>query len=745
MDYFFDKLSDRINASQDRGAGRDYEQSSQSQTAAPAVDNSELEKIIDERLALFRDQIVEDLKTSVVKSVNDSNSMYVEMITHSNDEGNTARLSATEEIMSALASTKNDLSDAISMNGHATKEELTEIITRLQDEYLTREDLIDSVAERMSASEEIMSALASTKNDLSDAINSGNYAVQESLTEIIAKQSQQSRLPEEVVSEIAEEVAYRVRQDQGAPISEEGIAEAVAAALAVSLRAPASKEEIAGEVADTLAETLDSHKLEISEIAEAVAEKVREDRTEPVSKEEIAQVVEEIVRENRTEPVSREEIARVVEEIVRENRTEPVSKEDIAAAVAADMAVTLAAQRLEISEIAEAVAGKVRENQIIPVSEEEIARILSEKIRENRVEPVSKEEIAQIVEEKVQENKVIPVSKEEIAGVVEEIVRENRTEPVSKEEIARVVEEIVRENRTEPVSKEDIAAAVAADMAVTLAAQKLEISDIAEAVAGKVRENQIVPVSEEEIARILSEKIRENRIEPVSKEEIAQIVEEKVQENKVIPVSKEEIAGVVEEKIQANKVVPVSKDEIARVVDEKIREYKSDILAALSVAKNELSDNIIAGFEKEDAGVAGAVNASGSAVKQELTETINRSTEELSDHMHKESVKVYKNVQAVLEESFRTQNEKMDADAASRDQNLRNVLDVSINSALKDNLRDESENTKKIVNDTVSSLLNTNTGEKLSSIKGMLLALICMLGINLLGIIVILLWIFQVI
>ena len=674
MDYFFDKLSDRINASQDRGSGRDYEQGAQAQAAA--VDNSELERIIDERLALYKEQIVEEIKSGVAQSVSDSNAMCVEMISQSAQEGNTARLSATEEIMAALVSTKNDISDAVSMNGHTTKEDLTELITGIKEEYLTRDELID---------------------------------------EIMAKQSSQAQLSEDVISDIADEVAHRVRQEQGAPVSEEGIAEAVAAALAVSMAAPASKEEIADEVAAVLSSTLDSHKLEISEIADAVAEKVREDQAVPVSKEEIAQIVAEKIQEYKEDPISKEEIAQIVESKILENKTAPVSKEDIATAVAADMAVTLAAQKLEISDIADAVAEKVRENQAVPVSEEEIARILSEKLRENRIEPVSKEEIAQIVAEKIQENKETTVS------------------------------------------KEDIAAAVAADMAVTLAAQKLEISDIADAVAIKVRENQAVPVSEEEIARILSEKLRENRVEPVSKEEIAEAVSAKLQENKETPISKEEIAQIVESKIQENKETPVSKEEIVSAVENVVSAKlsamphlsKTDIVTAMTVAwasnKTDIVDSVNEGFEKADIGVAKVVDSAGADVKQELTEKIDRTSEELSDHVHKECVKVYKNVQAVLEEGLQHQKEEIDADAASREKNLRDIVDVSINTALRDNQKSENDNTKNIINDTVSSLLNTNTGEKLSTIKNMMLAIICMLGINLLGILVIILWIFQII
>ena len=653
MDYFFDKLSDRINASQDRGSGRDYEQGAQAQAAA--VDNSELERIIDERLALYKEQIVEEIKSGVAQSVSDSNAMCVEMISQSAHEGNTARLSATEEIMAALVSTKNDISDAVSMNGHTTKEDLTELITGIKEEYLTRDELID---------------------------------------EIMAKQSSQAQLSEDVISDIADEVAHRVRQDQGAPVSEEGIAEAVAAALAVSMAAPASKEEIADEVADVLSSTLDSHKLDISEIADAVAMKVRENqavpvsedeiarilseklqenRTEPVSKEEIAQIVAEKIQEYKEAPISKEEIAQIVESKILENKTAPVSKEDIAAAVAADMAVTLAAQKLEISDIADAVAIKVRENQAVPVSEEEIARILSEKLRENRVEPVS---------------------------------------------------------------KEDIAAAVAADMAVTLAAQKLEVSDIAEAVAKRVQADQAAPVSKEEIAQAVSAKLQENKETPISKEEIAQIVESKIQENKETPVSKEELVSAVENVVSAKlSAMP--------------HLSKTDIVTAMTVAwasnKTDIVDSVNEGFEKADIGVAKVVDAAGSDVKQELTEKIDRTSEELSDHVHKECVKVYKNVQAVLEEGLQHQKEEIDADAASREKNLRDIVDVSINTALRDNQKSESDNTKNIINDTVSSLLNTNTGEKLSTIKNMMLAIICLLGINLLGILVIILWIFQII
>ena len=589
MDYFFDKLSDRINASQDRGSGRDYEQGAQAQAAA--VDNSELERIIDERLALYKEQIVEEIKSGVAQSVSDSNAMCVEMISQSAQEGNTARLSATEEIMAALVSTKNDISDAVSMNGHTTKEDLTELITGIKEEYLTRDELID---------------------------------------EIMAKQSSQAQLSEDVISDIADEVAHRVRQEQGAPVSEEGIAEAVAAALAVSMAAPASKEEIADEVAAVLSSTLDSHKLEISEIADAVAEKVREDQAVPVSKEEIAQIVAEKIQEYKEDPISKEEIAQIVESKILENKTAPVSKEDIAAAVAADMAVTLASQKLEISDIADAVAEKVRENQAVPVSEEEIARILSEKLRENRVEPVSKEEIAQAVSAKLQENKETPISKEEIA----------------------------------------------------------------------------------------------------------QIVESKIQENKETPVSKEEIVSAVENVVSAKlSAMP--------------HLSKTDIVTAMTVAwasnKTDIVDSVNEGFEKADIGVAKVVDSAGADVKQELTEKIDRTSEELSDHVHKECVKVYKNVQAVLEEGLQHQKEEIDADAASREKNLRDIVDVSINTALRDNQKSENDNTKNIINDTVSSLLNTNTGEKLSTIKNMMLAIICMLGINLLGILVIILWIFQII
>jgi len=589
MDYFFDKLSDRINASQDRGSGRDYEQGAQAQAAA--VDNSELERIIDERLALYKEQIVEEIKSGVAQSVSDFNAMCVEMISQSAQEGNTARLSATEEIMAALVSTKNDISDAVSMNGHTTKEDLTELITGIKEEYLTRDELID---------------------------------------EIMAKQSSQAQLSEDVISDIADEVAHRVRQEQGAPVSEEGIAEAVAAALAVSMAAPASKEEIADEVAAVLSSTLDSHKLEISEIADAVAEKVREDQAVPVSKEEIAQIVAEKIQEYKEDPISKEEIAQIVESKILENKTAPVSKEDIAAAVAADMAVTLAAQKLEISDIADAVAEKVRENQAVPVSEEEIARILSEKLRENRVEPVSKEEIAEAVSAKLQETKETPISKEEIA----------------------------------------------------------------------------------------------------------QIVESKIQENKETPVSKEEIVSAVENVVSAKlSAMP--------------HLSKTDIVTAMTVAwasnKTDIVDSVNEGFEKADIGVAKVVDSAGADVKQELTEKIDRTSEELSDHVHKECVKVYKNVQAVLEEGLQHQKEEIDADAASREKNLRDIVDVSINTALRDNQKSENDNTKNIINDTVSSLLNTNTGEKLSTIKNMMLAIICMLGINLLGILVIILWIFQII
>ena len=653
MDYFFDKLSDRINASQDRGSGRDYEQGAQAQAAA--VDNSELERIIDERLALYKEQIVEEIKSGVAQSVSDSNAMCVEMISQSAHEGNTARLSATEEIMAALVSTKNDISDAVSMNGHTTKEDLTELITGIKEEYLTRDELID---------------------------------------EIMAKQSSQAQLSEDVISDIADEVAHRVRQEQGAPVSEEGIAEAVAAALAVSMAAPASKEEIADEVADVLSSTLDSHKLDISEIADAVAMKVRENQAVPVSEDEIARILSEKLQENRTEPVSKEEIAQIVESKILENKTAPVSKEDIAAAVAADMAVTLAAQKLEISDIAEAVAKRVQADQTAPVSKEEIAEIVSQKLSENKETPISKEEIAQIVAEKIQENK------------------------------------------TAPVSKEDIAAAVAADMAVTLAAQKLEISDIAEAVAKRVKADQAAPVSKEEIAQAVSAKLQENKETPISKEEIAQIVESKIQENKETPVSKEELVSAVENVVSAKlSAMP--------------HLSKTDIVTAMTVAwasnKTDIVDSVNEGFEKADIGVAKVVDAAGSDVKQELTEKIDRTSEELSDHVHKECVKVYKNVQAVLEEGLQHQKEEIDADAASREKNLRDIVDVSINTALRDNQKSESDNTKNIINDTVSSLLNTNTGEKLSTIKNMMLAIICLLGINLLGILVIILWIFQII
>ena len=294
-------------------------------------------------------------------------------------------------------------------------------------------------------------------------------------------------------------------------------------------------------------------------------------------------------------------------------------------------------------------------------------------------------------------------------------------------------------------------------MAVTLAAQKLEISDIADAVAIKVRENQAVPVSEEEIARILSEKLRENRVEPVSKEEIAQAVSAKLQENKETPISKEEIAQIVESKIQENKETPVSKEEIVSAVENVVSAKlsamphlsKTDIVTAMTVAwasnKTDIVDSVNEGFEKADIGVAKVVDSAGADVKQELTEKIDRTSEELSDHVHKECVKVYKNVQAVLEEGLQHQKEEIDADAASREKNLRDIVDVSINTALRDNQKSENDNTKNIINDTVSSLLNTNTGEKLSTIKNMMLAIICMLGINLLGILVIILWIFQII
>lgn len=112
MDNFMDKLVERINS---QGAVRsqsmmgDPRGTRSSKTQMDAIESSMTKK-----LAEFEEKLAQTFAENVTAAVNESNARYVEMITKYRDENYESRLSATEELMAAQASSRESTIESVS-------------------------------------------------------------------------------------------------------------------------------------------------------------------------------------------------------------------------------------------------------------------------------------------------------------------------------------------------------------------------------------------------------------------------------------------------------------------------------------------------------------------------------------------------------------------------------------------------------------------------------------------------------
>lgn len=106
MDNFMDKLVERINS---QGSVRTQSMMGNDHKREKAANKEQLEQMenrMTERLADFEDKLAKTFADNVVEAVKESNARYVEMMTQYKQDNDEGRLSANEELMAALASSR---------------------------------------------------------------------------------------------------------------------------------------------------------------------------------------------------------------------------------------------------------------------------------------------------------------------------------------------------------------------------------------------------------------------------------------------------------------------------------------------------------------------------------------------------------------------------------------------------------------------------------------------------------------
>ncbi len=111
MDNFMDKLVERINS---QGAVRSQSMMGDPRSAKSSKTQMDaLESSMTKKLAEFEEKLAQTFAENVTSAVNESNARYVEMITKYRDENYESRLSATEEMMAAQASSRETTIESV--------------------------------------------------------------------------------------------------------------------------------------------------------------------------------------------------------------------------------------------------------------------------------------------------------------------------------------------------------------------------------------------------------------------------------------------------------------------------------------------------------------------------------------------------------------------------------------------------------------------------------------------------------
>ncbi|MBE7077482.1 MAG: hypothetical protein E7377_02115, partial [Clostridiales bacterium] len=214
-------------------------------------------------------------------------------------------------------------------------------------------------------------------------------------------------------------------------------------------------EEVAQFVAEEVAHTVAEEVVEepAEEIIEEVVEEVVEEPVEEVVEEVVEEPVEEVVEEV-TEEVVEEPVEKVVEEVTEEVVEEPV--EEVVEEVVEEPVEEVVEEVVEepVEEVVEAVTDEVVEEPV-----EEVVEEVTEEIVEEPVEEVVEEVTEEIVEEPVEEV-VEEIVEEPVEEVIEEVVEEpveevveEVTEEIVEEPVEEVVEEVTEEIVEEPVEE----------------------------------------------------------------------------------------------------------------------------------------------------------------------------------------------------------------------------------------------------------------------------------------------------
>ena len=582
MDHFFDKLTDKINTSRSmRSAVYTDGVAEEEQSApvpAPAIDMDELESRITSVMDDFRTELTELIDRRVADSIKESNALMAELMSAYREENESNRLSATEELMSALASTKDDMTSTVTRTNFSAKEEFAEIISTY-----TR-----------SLGEELMSALASSKDDLSDTVMSRTFNAKEEFTEVVANDTRALR---EDLTELLDREADRLRSEIAALIG-------------------AERSTIKDEISVLMVGDQVNLKNQVTEL-------ITEDRRQ------LRDELSDIVAIDRSG--LKEDLSRMVAE------SGEVLREESAFGSAA-LKEEVAALKGEITAGNAAVGASVRE--AVDSGNAELRKEIAAR-----------------------------------NGAVREAIDSGNA--ALKEEVASLKGEIT--------------------------AGSASVRDAVD--SGNVALNKAVSDSNSALNKAISE----------SNSALNQTIADS---NEALKIALS--AVIKDDMVRMSKDIS---DVVRRILDESHAESQSDS------------------------------ERSASLIRQELEGGLDERRSAIEEHVHRECVKVYKNVQASTQEMVeKALSEHQEAitsmvETTVRGQNetLRSNIQGNMVQVMQNAFKSESENQKKLVTEALQSVMGPGGTGSVEGMRKLIYFILFLLAANLVGVVVILLWIFMII
>ncbi len=273
--------------------------------------------------------------------------------------------------------------------------------------------------------------------------------------------------------------------------------------------------------------------------------------------------------------------------------------------------------------------------------------------------------------------------------------------------------------------------------------------------------SQLISTNKSETQEALAELIKSDRAR--TQEELAQLISTDKSETQeaLAELIKSDRARTQEELAQLiSSDTSGIRQQLEALIDEKNRALREEFSALLKDDLARTSKDISDLVRKySDDGAAeresylDRSNELGRSIQEGVRSDISAQKDELAEHMHRESVKVYKNVQASTQESINqaleTGKEELRSmvETTVRGQNeaLRSGIQGNMVQVLQNAFKSEAENTKNIVKDAVKEGVGANASQSIESIRKLLYVAIVLLGANLVGLVVVLLWIFMII